>query len=283
MLRLAKSFLLLFLISFQAPLVAHACGSCVLGLFDKYIPPISYWIIFACLWFLALSVLSTITNIKLYGTPKLLGAILLTLILGIVGAVSIGPIGFLFLLLASVGATIDLLRKKQKYSNKVKPYVITVGMAGLVGLLFMISFSIWTHKTRSDVDFYLKWNNTYAGKMVLSEILGKGPEARDEVIALLNKGDTDAVAVMGKAISKFDNPLNDIHVLLNAFERCKYRDSNFEVYSNEVEVVLRSLTGLDLPDGTHPRKWKEEWKRIQKQRKTNNMGTLPIKSGKNSF
>jgi hypothetical protein len=105
---------------------------------------------------------------------------------------------------------------------------------------------------------------TYAGKSVLYEIAEKGPQSRDEVITLLQRGDTEAVAIMGKAISNFDQPLNDVHILLNAFERCKYKENDFNSYSGEIEEILQSLTGLDLPEGTSPKKWKEKWKKIQK-------------------
>lgn len=128
----------------------------------------------------------------------------------------------------------------------------------------MIANSVWIQTTRSAADFYLEWNNTYSRKSVLYEIAGKGPEARDEVMTLLQRGDTKAVAIMGKAIFNFDQSLNDVHILLNAFEKCKYEENDFNSYSGEVEEVLRSLTGLDLPEGTSPKKWKEKWKKIQK-------------------
>jgi len=259
-----KSLQFFIFFSSQAPLVVHACSVCAYALADRFLPPIYFWMVFASLWFLALSVLSETTNIKLAGIPKILKAILLVLILNIAGLFILGPIFVLALLLVSVVSTIDLFRKIRNCSNEAKPYFVTIGIAGPICLLLMITNSLWMQTTRSAVDFYKKWKMTYQGKLVLHEIAGKGQEGRDEVITVLQIGDTEAVAIIGKAISSFDQPLNDVHFLLNAFERCKYKEDDFNLYSGKVEEVLRSLTGLDLPEGTHPKMWKEEWEKKQK-------------------
>lgn len=84
--KLIKSLQFSIFFSFKTPLVAHACSVCVSAVVDRFLPPIVYWMIFASLWFLALSVLSTITKTKLIRIPKILMAILLTLTLHMAGA-----------------------------------------------------------------------------------------------------------------------------------------------------------------------------------------------------
>lgn len=172
---------------------AWACSVCVAAMLDYILPPIGIWCLFSVLWFLVASAIVTFHGTAISGIPKLLPAILIAGIC-VIGSLFIGPFFLLLLLLPCLISVITIFNKTKKFDHSFVKYFKAVSAFGLLSLAVLIVISVYIHTARSELEFILKWPNTYIGIAKLEDLSNKNPQALKDLRVKLKAGDKQRIA-----------------------------------------------------------------------------------------
>ena len=179
---------------------AGACSVCVTAMLDNILPPIGIWCLFSVIWFLSASVIVTVHNSSISGIPKLLPAILTTLI-SVVASLIIGPFFLLLLLLPCLFSTIVLFTELKKFRHRFAKHLKVVSSLGALCFLILIAYSGYIQFSRSDIDFALKWPYTYAGKTKFDKLYSKGSIGLEEIKEGFERAEIGAVTNLCNSLS----------------------------------------------------------------------------------
>ena len=261
--RLLQFLSLIILIGLSTPTIAEACGGCMYAVFERIMPPVHLWIIFSIVFFLAPSIAAVIHGEDPDDIPSLLSAIAIVIGLIVIGALFIGPLGSLLLLLTClcVSAYVILGGKSPTWSKSFAVDLKIISLAGWFTFVGLVGNSVNIRATRSDVDFILKWETTYTGQRLTKDIAGRGPESLADLRTILEKatfGPTMEIAA--EAFRTFGEPETDVPLLIRALSKCSAQGDLS--CKSEVETALRELSGLDLPEDTPAAIWRRNWNEI---------------------
>lgn len=247
----------MFIMMMPAP--AFACAACMMGYVDLFLPPAGAWILFSVAWFLSLCAYSGFTGVKLTLIPKLVAGIIWVVVLAVLSLMYLGPLFIVILLLASFAGTLHLAVRLVRPENRPSVSHRWFLLALVAGVTAMVAYSAWTGINRSDAEFYLDWGRTHIGKAVLARIAARGPDGAADLRRIVGAGESWAVSAAAPHLAAVAVPETDIPLLLDAYQRCYFRDSDYVTELEAIESVLRQLTGYDLPEGSKPSAWKRKW------------------------
>jgi len=213
---LKKQFLFLFFFGFIFAIDASdacACSVCVIAAFDCYLPPVGIWCLFSIGWFFIASAIVTTHKVTIIGIPKLSAAIVGTVI-GVVASFFIGiGIGFvLLLLLLCLISSVSIFNNSNKLNHRFVKQFKIVSSIGICCFISLIILSVSIKNSRNDIDFILKWPNTYVGKTKFNDLYHKGSEGLKDIKAGFEKGDPRAVANLCNSLSMHYNFENELQL-----------------------------------------------------------------------
>ncbi len=126
------------------PSLAEGCGSCMISIFDRLLPPVKVWSIFIIVWFLAVSALEGVTSF----IKALLFVIVLSLIcLAFLGPIALLPL-FLYALLKSIIAFFHFREK-----TLLQRLRIGVGVCGIIIILGLSFYSNTIKNSKTNTDY----------------------------------------------------------------------------------------------------------------------------------
>lgn len=255
----------------------EACGVCVAAVFDKFIPPILYWSLLSILWFLAIAFTASVRREKIANVPSVIAAFPLVIGLIIIGSMYLGPISLLPLLIPCIIVTLNaFFSSKEKASRqRLTKDIKIIGTCGIIAVVGLGAYSVYLRSSRTESDYILKWENTYSGKQALKNFKMLGAEAVNDLRAIIQRGGSTAVVIASEGLAEVGDPESDVPLLLNALT--SIRSMRYSTESAKVEKALRTLTGIDLPEGTTSDIWRKEWQ------KTLQKSILKQKNGESSF
>ena len=249
--RLIRLLSLIILIGTSTPTIAEACGGCMAADFERIMPPVHLWTIFSIVFFLAPSIAAVIHGDDPDDIPSLSSAIAIVIGLIVIGALFIGPLGSLLLLMTClcVSAYVILGGKSPTWSKSFAVDLKIISLAGWFTFVGLVGNSANIRETRSDVDFILEWETTYTGQRMAKDIAGRGPASLADLRTILKKatfGPTMEIAAEG--LQTFGEPETDVPLLISALSKCSAQGDLS--CKSKVETALRELSGLDLPEDT---------------------------------
>ncbi|MBW1692738.1 MAG: hypothetical protein JRJ41_01005 [Deltaproteobacteria bacterium] len=239
--------------------VSSAEADCVdaFAMVARVLPLTWGWIIFSIVWYLALTASASVRKEKVFGILSLRAAFLLVIILIIVGVMMLGPAPMFLLLVLSIIGTIGAVFKKAENSNPLfKKDMKVIGGFVLLSLLGLGSGSLSIRFTRTPSDYILKWRHTYPARAALADLLKSGPEALPDLRVIVEKGSPPLIVQAAERLAVIGEPQVDVPLLLNALSSTD---------SAKVESALRLLSGLELPENTAVKIWREEWQKSLQQ------------------
>ena len=251
-----------FLFYIFTPNISEACSSCVMAQFDKFLPPIYLWVLFATVWFLSLSIFDRYNSSKLPGIPSLLQALLIVLILLVVGAIYIGPLGFMLLLIPCFSSVLNAFLWGNKLEKKLRYHLKIISCVWLICLIGLFANSIRINYTRTDSDFILQWESTYPARRLLQNLVQKGPDSLEDLRRILKKGMMRSSSIASNGIALYGDPDYDVPLILAEFQ-LRQNNEYFTSYAEKIENNLSKMTGIKLPKGSSPETWKAYWKKLK--------------------
>lgn len=197
------------------PSIVLACGACMNAVYEFKIPAFGYWVLFAMLYFMSLSIYSYVTSTPIWGIPGMGMAI--TIIAGMfVLSTFSGYVLFLILLLPGIGFIIYAIHPN-RYPNLNAGYKFLNGI-GVVSLVGLISLSVHTHHTRTYADIIIKSGHSNRGRIALARLNYEGAERLDELRKVILKGDDWSIANATDGLTEHGNPIEDIPIMIDAYE-----------------------------------------------------------------
>ena len=237
------------------PNIVLACGACMDSYFEFIIPSFWYWVLFAMLYFMSLSIYSYVTSTPILGIPGIGMAI--TIIAGMFVLSTISGFNiYLVLLLPGIGFIIFATHPK-KYAklNADFKFLHGIGVVSLVGLLVL---SVHTHYTRTYADMILKDGRSPRSKMALARLNKEGAEGLDELRKVVLNGDAWSAAMATDGLAEHGNPAEDVPIMIDAYEKLRIKEAGSD-YVKKIEVNLSQLSGLSLPLHLSPDTWRKHW------------------------
>jgi hypothetical protein len=239
----------------------EACGICVTALFDRIIPPILLWCLFAIIWFLAVSIIVTIHGNKIGGIPSLVKAMLFVLFLVIIGSMLIGPIGVLLLLTPYPVIVWKAFKKNDRTLGKrVKNSLKIITVISLIAFMGLIFYRAYIFRVRTPSEYILEWESTAPSRMYLKGLTKRGPEYLPYLREVIERGNISSVAIAVEGLADFGQSDIDVPILIQTLGRYQ-GNASFNKYSKRFGTALRKLSGIDLPDTTSYREWRDNWEK----------------------
>jgi hypothetical protein len=166
-----------------------------------------------------------------------------------------GPIVLLFLILPGVVLSFKVFFPKRSIYGREKhnlKIISAVGIACLTGMI--ITTAIMRH-VRTDADFILKYEYSYQGESVLNKLLYQRSSKLNELREIVRRGkNSRIIAMAGENIAAYGDSMRDVPLLLEAYARIYGNDED-----ETVEKALSKMTGISLPEGSPPEKWRKHW------------------------
>lgn len=261
---------IVWILSLAGTILATPIASAEAGCVDAYatierVLPLAWgWIIFAIIWYLALAASAHARKEKVSGILSLRDTFLLVIILVIIGFLFLGPAPmFLLFLLSIIGTLYAFLIKPGNRNPLFKKDMKIIGGFVLFILFGIGSGSLYIHFTRAPSDYILNWELTYPGKCALNDLLKRGAEALPDIRVIVEKGRPSSIALAAERLAVIGEPQNDVPLLLNALT--SIRSIGYGNQSAMVENALRTLSGIELPEGTATNTWRAEWQKNLQQ------------------
>lgn len=245
-----------------ATTVAFAWADCVdaFATVERVLPLTWGWVIFSIIWFLALSASTTIRKEKLPCIPGFFRAVLFVGILVVIGFLSMGPAPmFLLFLLSIIGMIGAFLKKAKKTAPLFKKDMKVIGGFVLLTMLVLGSGSFYIRSTRTLTDYILRWHSTYPGRVALSDLLNSGPETLPDLRVMVEKGSPGLIVQAAERLAVIGERQVDVPLLLDALTSMRSRGDT--TGSEKVENALRRLSGLEIPENTAVKTWREAWQK----------------------
>jgi hypothetical protein len=256
--------ILITLIGFSTPSMAEACGTCMFAIFDRILPPIHLWSFFPIIWFLAPSIAVMIRGGKVDDIPPFITAAAVVFGLLLVGAMSIGPLGLILLLIPCLYiSTVIISREKPRTWDK--RLVRDLKIISFVGWFFFVGlvwYTVYIHSSRSPSDYILKWEPFGPGERLLKKLARSSPKALADLRKILKTARySPTLEIAAEGFQTFGEPETDVPLLIDTFAKCSVLGSLPCI--SKVEAALRELSGLDLPEGTPAAIWWRNWNEIK--------------------
>ena len=251
------------------PSIVLACGACMDSYFEFIIPSFWYWVLFAMLYFMSLSIYSYVTSTPILGIPGIGMAI--TIIAGMFVLSTISGFNiYLVLLLPGIGFIIFATHPKKyaKLTADLK-FLHGIGMVSLVGLLVL---SVYTHYTSTYADMILKDGRSPRSKIALARLNKEGVEGLDELRKVVLNGDAWSVAMATDGLVEHGNPAEDVPIMIDAYEKLRIMEAD-KVFLEKIEANLSRISGLNLPVSSSPDTWRLHWIKVNDPV---SMSNLPI-------
>jgi len=251
------------------PVSAHACVVCAFGLFDYYFPPVKYWMILFSVWFLGTMFLARKTDVSINPLPlrDLTGIIIATTLFVVAGAIA-GPI--LITPLAIWPLLIVKRSMSKKFSAKIDvPTARNLKIFTAIMLVGVIALSIWCreiYKTRTNVDYIIKWEGTAISRSIINKLSREEPYPINDFRKIIEKGSAYVISLFIKSFIKHSDPEIDVPILINALERLHKKVDLY--WLDDIQKALCTLTKMQIPNEGKAAQWREAW---EKQKKTINI------------
>jgi len=264
--RLLMLFSLIIFIGLSTPTIAEACGGCMYAVIDRILPPAHLWSFFSIVFFLAFPIAAVIHGEEVDGIPSLISAIVTVFVLIAIGITFIGPFGLILLLIICLCGSVVIIFAGQ-FLTWNKGLVGDLKIISLAGWFFFVGLAGNTSqilKSRSDVDFILKWESTYSGIKLTRDIASRGPESLADLRKILKKATFGlTIEIAAEGFQAFGEPETDVPLLIDTLAKCSAQGDLS--CNNKVETALRELSGLDLPEGTPAAMWWKNWNEIRRR------------------
>ncbi len=248
-----------------SPDCLEACGLCVFAAWDRVLPPVSLWMLWMAIWFLALGAIASRSPQGLSGTWGLMGS-LLALAPVVVFSALLGPIPFMILMLRPL-KIFWLARRpacREQWGEPACSHIRRVGLTGLAGLVALGMLSAVIRSERPLADWILKWQNT-GPALGQVRMIERGAESVsvEQLRKLIRQGSPAIAADVAKPLAETGTATEDVPLLIDALANCRARSTPSEQDALKVETALRSMTGLSLATGTSVEEWRNRWAAIR--------------------
>jgi len=231
-----------------------ACGSCMYVYFDKILPPILLWVLFSVSWYFSLSIYAFITKTKIWGVFGPVGGLILIPFLYATSFMYFGPIFIFLLILPGIILSLKVFLLSKWIDIKGKRNLRVISAIGISCFTYLILMSANINRDRTEADFILEHENSGPSEMFCKRLAYANPPRLIDLREIVLKGkNSRLIAIACEGIATHGDPVRDVPLLINAYERI------FGASEDEkVESALFKLTGLDLPEGSSPDIWKEQ-------------------------
>ncbi len=244
-----------------SPDCLNACGLCVFAAWDRVLPPVSLWMLWIVIWFLALGAIASRSPQGLSGTWGLMGS-LLALAPVVVFSALLGPIPFMILMLRPL-KIFWMARRPACREQWGEPSCSRVHRVGLTGLACLVALGVLSSVIRSErplADWILKWQNT-GPALGQVRMIERGSESipLEHLRKLIRQGSPAMAAAVAKPLAETGTATEDVPLLIDALANCRAHSPLSEQDALKVEAALQSMTGLSLATGTSVEEWHNRW------------------------
>lgn len=246
-----------------SPDCLEACGLCVFAAWDRVLPPVSLWMLWMVIWFLALGVVVSRSSQGLSGTWGLMGSLLPLAPVVVISAL-LGPIPFMILMLRPLKILWAMRRPtcREQWGELTFNRARRVGFIGLACLLALGILSAVIRSERPVSDWILKWQNTgpALGQVRMIE-RGSESVSVEHLRKLIRQGSPAIAAALAKPLAETGTATEDVPLLIDALANCRARSTPSDQV--KVEAALQSMTGLSLSTGTSVEEWRNRWAAVK--------------------
>lgn len=233
------------------------CSMCMFAIADYAFPPSFYWAGIAGVWYIGQGAISEFGNQKTIFQLKLLGSILLVLALAFIAMAFVGPWVMFFLFLGPAPAFFTSLMKPSSHARRLT-VVLGATFAGLLLVSSVFAFYRSSQMTKSD--YILRWTGTSLHRQLIREMKNEGPASLPVLRQLLREGDSHTVYLASNALGEIsDDQDADMRLLIEKYRSVYAEKSSSDWSFGFWGMALRSLSGLELPDGASPDEWEQAW------------------------
>jgi hypothetical protein len=113
-------------------------------------------------------------------------------------------------------------------------------------------------------DKIMAWQGTVLERTLLRELEKKEPDSLDQYRKLMRKASGSILWLTSKRVAEVGEAEVDVPILIEALGSDRSDGGEYGPYGIEretIELALRELTGLSLPEETSPKEWEREWSR----------------------
>lgn len=246
------------------PTPSLGCSHCALALADRYLPPALGWCLLASIWFIVASWAARGCK-NTAGLPGLMGSAAVILIAWVIAFAVTGPFDFIILVLWVACSLCGKLFFSAP-ADPAPPRVRRTAIGIAVSAIAFGAVSIFVAHRRTNVDFVVKWDGAGPTLKMMRDMAVRGPAGHDELREIIRRGSAISVARSVDLLSPNVDPVRDVPLLLDAFERLTAASNTPPVGGSLIQETLRSWTGLKLPDGASAADWRRAWAAKDKTR-----------------
>jgi hypothetical protein len=232
---------------------------------DQLLTPIYAWFLFSLGWYLLESILITVFKKKVWGIPHIGWALVIIIAFTFLGGGKVGLGIMILLLIPECRISIASFFKKA-YDIYGKKFVIAqriLGGIGCLGLLILIAFNIYININRTPAEFFLRWNGTTPGIVKLRQIIEKKEDALPGLKLIIQQCDTIWLNSIVKYILNKSQSEKDVLYLISVLDI--FQEKGYSYEARQIELRLRSLSGLNLKTDIPASNWKKAWEERKKK------------------
>lgn len=249
-----------------APTDSWGCGLCVWANTWNVLPPIIPWSILSVGWFVSLSLLAKRKKQELVLIPQPSTAVGLAVAGSVLAGVITGPITMFPLVVPCLINTVSSMSKSLS-PHWTPTFRKGVQWTGTVAIVAMTFFAIHDVKVKREMDIadrIMAWQGTMLERKLLTELEKKEPESLDQYRKLMREASGSVLWLTAKRVAEVGEAEVDVPNLIEALGSDRSDGGQYGPYGIEretIELALRELTGLSLPEETSPKEWEREWSR----------------------
>jgi len=162
--------------------------------------------------------------------------------------------------------------------------IYTISILSLSLILITFIYEIAYPTSRSPVDVIVRWDGTVASQVAFDELKNDGPEsvaAYREILkcALMpgeipsirwawpygfRKPNSSTVARVATRLAAIGDPEIDVPLLIETLQAARSVPEN--IFAEEIEEALKTMTRISLSTGTSTEEWKVAWREEQSRK-----------------
>lgn len=241
----------------MTPLIL-ACGSCAGGVQAVLFPPVGFWALIACLWFVSAVVVRKRYEIPSRLVPGPLGAIAAVVILTALAAGG-GPAVYLLLIPPTiVSAGHKIVDPESARSDVGRRRVVALFAAAVVCLSVTAGVAYWRVSRMTPTQRVLRVANSYGADLEIARLARAQADPLEDYREILATTDSPRVAeAIGRHLDCRARDTDCASVLIELLQRVR-SDCDADALQKE----LRETTGLELPPNATPQNWRERLAQI---------------------